>query len=407
MRCRHCNSLLTLEMVNLGESAPSNAYLTSLEHVATEHTFPLRVWVCEACWLVQTDDKVEADKLFTSNYAYLSSTSKSWLLHARRYCDEVIDKCALSAMSFVVELAANDGYLLKNFADLNIPCLGVEPTKATADIARSKGIPILEAFFGEQLAMDIVTENRKADLVIANNVLAHVPNINDFVTGCKLLLAENGTITFEFPSLLNLIKFNQFDTIYHEHYSYLNLTVVERILTTVGLKVYDVEELPSHGGSLRVWATHTESTLQVTDKVMFVKQKENEFGLFSKYVYQDFAGEVAAICSELRAFLIAAKQAGRNVVAYGAAAKGNTLLNTAGIKKELLPVVFDAAPSKQGCFLPGSHIPIDIPDNINSYEPDIVLILPWNLTEEIMISLKQVVPEACQFVTAIPRLTFR
>lgn len=406
MKCRHCHHSLDLSLVDLGCMPPSNAYLSSTGDFSKEQKYPLKVKVCQHCWLVQTEDFTRADELFTEDYAYFSSTSTSWLQHAAAYVQKAISDLRLNSASFVVELAANDGYLLRNFQQAGIPNLGIEPTKATAEAARSLGLTIISEFFGQIFAADLVSQYSKADLVVANNVLAHVPDINDFVTGIAIMLADHGVCSFEFPHLLNLLNEHQFDTIYHEHYSYLSLLSVQKILLHSGLKVYKVEQLPTHGGSLRVWACLAEAEKVVESSVETMLQQEIEFGLADVDVYRKFQQEVNQVADALKFFLQQQHQAGRKVVAYGAAAKGNTLLNYAGIGVELLPVVFDAAPSKQGKFLPGSHIPIKHPEELPSYKPDLVLVLPWNLSTEIRAQLKPQLADSCELIVAIPRLKY-
>lgn len=405
MKCRHCNHNLDLSMVDLGCMPPSNAYLSSTADFLMEQKYPLKVKVCQHCWLVQTQDFARADELFTEDYSYFSSTSTSWLQHAAAYVQKAISDLRLNSASFVVELAANDGYLLRNFQQAGIPNLGVEPTKATAEAARSLGLTIISEFFGQPLAADLVSKYSKADLVVANNVLAHVPDINDFVTGIAIMLADHGVCSFEFPHLLNLLNEHQFDTIYHEHYSYLSLLSVQKILMHSGLKVYKVEQLSTHGGSLRVWACLAEAEKVVDSSVEAMLQQEIDFGLADADVYRKFQQEVNQVTDALKLFLQQQHQAGRKVVGYGAAAKGNTLLNYAGIGVELLPVVFDAASSKQGKFLPGSHIPIQAPKEMSKYNPDVVLILPWNIKDEVMAHVKNIAANPCRFVIAIPQLT--
>lgn len=406
MKCRYCHHSLDLSLVDLGCMPPSNAYLSSTCDFSKEQKYPLKVKVCQHCWLVQTQDFTRADELFTADYAYFSSTSTSWLQHAAAYVQKAINDLRLNSASFVVELAANDGYLLRNFQQAGIPNLGIEPTKATAEAARSLGLTIISEFFGQTFAADLVNQYPKADLVVANNVLAHVPDINDFVAGIAVLLAENGVCSFEFPHLLNLLNEYQFDTIYHEHYSYLSLLSVQKILLHSGLKVYKVEQLPTHGGSLRVWACLAEAEKVVESSVEAMLQQEIEFGLADADVYRKFQQEVNQVADALKFFLQQQHQAGRKVVAYGAAAKGNTLLNYADIGVELLPVVFDAAPSKQGKFLPGSHIPIKHPEELPDYKPDLVLVLPWNLSTEIRAQLKPQLADSCELIVAIPRLKY-
>jgi SAM-dependent methyltransferase len=383
---------------------PSNAYLSSALQFKHEVAYPLKVWVCQQCWLVQTEDFTRADELFTEDYAYFSSTSTSWLEHAKAYTQEVVLNRHLDSTSFVVEIASNDGYLLRNFVASGIPCLGVEPTKATAEAARALGIEVVTDFFGVTLAQQLKLKYGTADLVIANNVLAHVPDINDFVAAISDLMAVEGVCSFEFPHLLNLLRYHQFDTIYHEHYSYLSLHSVRSVVQKAGLRIWKVETLSTHGGSLRVWVCKEHSILEQESTVNHMLQCEIEFGLTNASVYQDFQAHVDKISLSLQQFFQQAKKQNKRVVAYGAAAKGNTLLNYAGITIEDLPVVFDAAKSKQGKFLPGSHIPILSPEQLTFFPPDYVLILPWNIRDEIKQQLEGQLSEQCQFVTLIPEL---
>ncbi|MDH2431287.1 class I SAM-dependent methyltransferase [Pokkaliibacter sp. MBI-7] len=404
MKCRHCAHPLHHRFVDLGFAPPSNAYLTKEQLQLPETYFPLRVKVCGHCWLVQTEDYAAADTLFDQHYAYFSSTSTGWLAHAKHYCDEVEHKLALGRDSFVVEVASNDGYLLRNMVAKAIPCLGIEPTQSTAEAARLQGIPVLSAFFGEALAKTLAQEGPQADLIIGNNVFAHVPDINDFSRGLKALLKPTGTITLEFPHLLELITLGQFDTIYHEHFSYLSLQTVSTILSSVGLKVFDVDSLSTHGGSLRVWACHADDEREASLQVENILAREKQAGLFSLTTYTSFQQKADKIKDDLLGFLLEQKRAGRRVVAYGAAAKGNTLLNYAGIKPDLLPYVCDAAASKQGKYLPGSHIPIVAPEVLASTPPEVVLILPWNIKMEVMQQLSFLREAGTRFVTVVPTL---
>ncbi len=406
MNCRHCGTPLKHRFLDLGFAPPSNAYLSEDDLHAPELTFPLRLFVCDGCWLVQTEDYARADELFTSDYAYFSSTSDSWLAHARDYCRMIVPRLGLDGQSFVVEIAANDGYLLKNFVDMDIPCLGIEPTASTAAVAEAQGVPVLREFFGRDLATRLASEGRQADLIIGNNVYAHVPDINAFTVGIKAALKPGGTVTLEFPHLLRLIGLNQFDTVYHEHYSYLSLYAVEHIFAAAGLRIYDVEELPTHGGSLRVYGCHAESGRPTTRQVNRVLDAEAGAGLRDLTIYQTFQSYADKAKNDLLSFLIEQKQQGKRVAAYGAAAKGNTLLNYAGVKPDLLPFVCDAAPSKQGNYLPGSHIPILAPESIGKRKPDFVLILPWNIADEVIRQNSAVRAWGGKFVTAIPELTF-
>ncbi len=404
MKCRHCHHELHLGFVDLGFSPPSNAYLLPADLAAPEIHYPLRVKVCEQCWLVQTEDFARHDELFNAEYAYFSSTSTTWLAHARAYVEMIVPRLGLNSASRVVEIAANDGYLLQYVAERGIPCLGVEPTHRTAEAARAKGLRIDEIFLGAASATALLARDGAADLIVANNVLAHVPDINDFVRGIGILLAPRGSATFEFPHLLNLIAQTQFDTIYHEHFSYLSLLTVERILNQAGLCVYDVEQLPTHGGSLRVYAARPDALFPVSPEVARVAAAERAAGLDQPAVYQQFQARADAVRLGLQAFLLEQKQLGKTVLAYGAAAKGNTLLNYAGIDALLLPQVADAAPSKQGKYLPGSHIPIVTPQTLLAGKPDFVLILPWNLKHEVMQQLEVIRQWGGRFVVAVPEV---
>ena len=347
MNCRHCNKVLEHLFVDLGSAPPSNAYRTKSELNKTEVNFPLRILVCGSCWLVQTEDFIDAGELFTTDYAYFSSTSISWLEHAKEYSKIIREKLNLNANSFVVEIASNDGYLLKNFVETNIPCLGIEPTNSTAKAAENIGIPVKRKFFGYKFAKELITDGNRADLIIGNNVYAHVPDINDFTKGIKTLLSPEGTVTLEFAYLKNLIEENEFDTIYHEHFSYLSLHSVKTIFDSVGLKIYDVEELSTHGGSLRIYGCHQEVDFTITKRVQDQLQIEKDFGLLNLETYVTFQQKAEKVKNDLISFLIHQKDKGNSVVGYGAAAKGNTLINYSSIKPDLLPFVCDAAPSKQ------------------------------------------------------------
>jgi hypothetical protein len=404
MNCRHCGVFLKNIFLDLGYLPPSNAYLTKKNLHQSETYYPLKVLVCDQCWLVQTEDYINAQELFTSQYAYFSSTSSSWLIHAKNYANKIIKELNLNSKSHVIEIASNDGYLLKNFVAAKISCLGIEPTASTAYAAEKIGIPVLRKFFGKSLAQKLVLDGKKADLIIGNNVYAHVPDINDFTMGLKEILKTNGTITLEFPHLMNLIEYTQFDTIYHEHFSYLSLYTVCKIFEKENLRIFNVEKLKTHGGSLRVYGCHFDDPRKTKNSVALLLQKEKLSGLQKIETYKGFQIIVDKIKSDLIKFLTEQKKKGKKVVAYGAAAKGNTLLNYAGINEELLPVVFDAATSKQGCFLPGSHIPILSPQYIIQTKADYVLILPWNITEEIIIENSMLKKNGVQFIIAVPEL---
>jgi SAM-dependent methyltransferase len=404
MNCRHCQTPLRHVFLDLGYAPPSNAYLSADDLRRPETTYPLKLFVCDHCWLVQTQDFVAADALFTSDYAYFSSTSSSWLRHAADYSAMISQRLGLNADSLVIEVAANDGYLLRNFVAAGIPCLGIEPTDATAAAAEAQGIPILREFFGNALAQRLAARGQQADLIIGNNVYAHVPDINDFTGGLKAALKPGGTVTLEFPHLLQLIEQNQFDTVYHEHFSYLSLHAVQRILQAQGLRLWDVEQLPTHGGSLRLYAIHADDPRSTTTAVAELLATEKAQGLLDLAIYQAFQPRADRVKNDLLAHLIEQQRAGRRIAAYGAAAKGNTLLNYAGIKPDLLPYVCDAAPAKQGKYLPGSHIPIRAPAALRDEPPAEVLILPWNIAEEVKVQLADLVEHGTCFVTAVPEL---
>jgi SAM-dependent methyltransferase len=384
---------------------PSNAYLTREQLHEPESRYPLRVLVCESCWLVQTEDYVGAGELFTEDYPYFSSVSQTWLRHARDYVTAICARLRLGPESLVAEIAANDGYLLQYVKQRGIPCYGIEPTKSTASAAREKGIRVVEAFFGKALASELAGKGQQADLIVANNVLAHVPDINDFTGGVAILLKPDGVATFEFPYLLNLVRENQFDTIYHEHYSYLSLTAIERIFRVNGLAIIDLEHLPTHGGSIRVFAQRAAEGAKPRAVVKAMLTAEQQEGVNGVAFYSGFQSRAEAVRNELIAFLREQKSSGRKVGAYGAAAKGNTLLNFAGINSELLPYVADRSPSKQDKYLPGSRIPIVNEKHLISDRPDWVLILPWNLRFEIEKQLAVVREWGGGFVQAIPKLT--
>lgn len=396
--CRHCGSPLDHQVLDLGHQPPSNAYLTAEQLAGPELNYPLRVLVCTNCWLVQLPAHAPADALFTSDYSYFSSTSTTWCAHAERFVSSAVDRLGLGTTSHVVELASNDGYLLQYLQQRGIPCLGIEPTRATAEAARAKGIPTLERFFGLELAKEL----EPADLVVANNVLAHVPDINDFLAGIARLLKPNGLVSIECPHLLHLLQSNQFDTIYHEHYSYLSMQVVERIATAVGLVLVDVEELSTHGGSLRLWLAPQAKSHKPSAKVESVRAMEQTAGLETLEAWVGFQRRAEAAKNGLLRFLLAQQEAGSQVLGYGAAAKGNTLLNYAGVRRDLLAAVADRAASKQGKYLPGSHIPVISPEQLAERDPQTLLVLPWNLIEEVAHQWP-----GRQLATAIPELRVR
>ena len=406
MKCRHCGAEVTLTLIDLGSAPPSNAYLTKLTMRRPEKWFPLKVLVCESCWLVQAEAYSRAAELFNDEYAYFSSFSAIWLAHAEHYVSVMVERFGLRGDSHVVEVASNDGYLLQYVKQRGIPCLGIEPTASTASAARLKGIETLEEFFGVGLAQKLVDQGKQADLIVANNVLAHVPDVNDFVRGFVLLLKPQGVATFEFPHLMQLIEHKQFDTIYHEHFSYLSFSTVDQIFRSNGLSVFDVEELGTHGGSLRVFAQRIDTgKYPISENVTKLLDRETTAGMKRVAYYQGFQEQADKVKNDLLAFLLEAKSQGKTVAAYGAAAKGNTLLNYAGIKPNLLPYVCDAAPSKQGKFMPGSRIPIVAEERIREQKPDYVLILPWNIKEEIMAQLDYIRAWGGKFVVPIPNLS--
>ena len=405
MNCRHCNNLLTHVFCDLQTCPPSNAMVKPEMINYPETYFPLKVFVCEKCWLVQVDELEKADAIFNAEYTYFSSYSISWLQHAKAYTEYMTDRFGYNSNSLVVEIASNDGYLLQYFKEKNIPVLGVEPTANTAQVAIEKGINNIVDFFGSNLA-----ENKllaKADLILGNNVLAHVPDINDFVKGVKIALKPTGVNTFEFPHLLKLVEQNQFDTIYHEHFSYLSLSNLVSVFEKQGLEIFDVQKLPTHGGSLRIFTKHKEDNSKaVMPSVMEMLHKEEVAGLKTLAFYQNFQQKVEKIKYDFLSFLIQQKRNGKKVIGYGAAAKGNTLLNYCGIKgNDLIEFVVDASPYKQNKLLPGSRIPVNSNEKILSYKPDFIIIFPWNLKDEIAGQLSYAKNWGAQFVIAIPELT--
>jgi SAM-dependent methyltransferase len=405
MKCRHCGAEVALTLIDLGSAPPSNAYLTKLTLRQPEKWFPLKVLVCESCWLVQAEAYSRAAELFNDEYAYFSSFSAIWLAHAAQYLQTVVQRFGLNSGSHVLEVASNDGYLLQYVKQRGIPCLGIEPTAGTAAAARLKGIETLEEFFGVDLAQRLVGQGRQADLMVANNVLAHVLDINDFVKGFAILLKPEGVATFEFPHLMRLIEQKQFDTIYHEHFSYLSFRTVNQIFRANGLSVFDVEELDTHGGSLRVFAQRTDTgTQSVGEKVTDLLDREAVAGMNRAAYYRGFQEQANKVKNDFLTFLLEAGRQGKTVAAYGAAAKGNTLLNYAGVRPDLLPYVVDKNPNKQGKYLPGSRIPIVSEAHLREQRPDYVVILPWNLKAEIMEQLSYIHDWGGRFVTAVPEL---
>ena len=400
MKCRFCKTELSHVFVDLANSPASNSYLTKQQLDEPEVFYPLKIFVCEKCKLVQMDEYKKSDDIFDKDYAYFSSYSTSWLAHAKDYVEMISEKLALNSTSLVTEIASNDGYLLQYFQEKNIPCIGVEPTASTAKVAKEKGIEVIEEFFGSSLANTLT----KSDLILGNNVLAHVPDINDFVKGLKMALKKNATVTMEFPHLLNIIKENQFDTIYHEHFSYLSFYTVKQIFEEQGLKLYDVEKLPTHGGSLRIYAIHKENDRAISQNVENLLKEEQTFGLFDMEIYQGFQEKANKVKYDLLAFLLQAKKENKKVVAYGAAAKGNTLLNYAGVKNDLIEFVVDKSPHKQGKYLPASHFPIVNEEKIAMLKPEYILILPWNIKDEVIEQLNYVKEWNCEFVVAVPSL---
>ncbi|MEQ8286825.1 class I SAM-dependent methyltransferase [Thalassospira sp.] len=401
--CRACGTDLTHTVVDLGLSPLANSYVPLDRADAKDPQYPLHARVCSTCFLVQVDDVVPPSDIF-SHYAYFSSYSSSWVEHAQKYCVTACDKLNLNDQSFVVEVASNDGYLLQHFVAKSIPVLGVEPAANVAKEAEKKGVRSLVAFFGKETAQNVVAQYGQADLTAANNVLAHVPDINDFVSGFATVLKDDGVATFEFPHLLNLLEKTQFDTIYHEHFSYLSLYAVEKCFELNGLKVFDVEELPTHGGSLRIWAQKANGTRVETDRLNVLRAKEETAGIATLAAYEGFDAKVRKIRDDLLAFLKKAKADGKTVAGYGAAAKGNTLLNYCGIDTGLIDFVVDANPHKQNTLLPGSHIPVHAPDSLKDAKPDYVLILPWNLQSEIMKDVSYVQDWGGKFVVAVPEV---
>lgn len=399
--CRFCGSPLEVTFADLGMTPPSNAYLRAEELGRMEPFFPLHAHVCGACFLVQLEQFQSPDEIF-GDYAYFSSYSESWLAHARRYAEMAVARFALDGDSQVIEVASNDGYLLQYFLGAGVPVLGIEPAANVAAVAAGRGIPSLTRFFGVETARELAAQGRQADLLIGNNVLAHVPDINDFVAGLAIALKSDGTVTMEFPHLLQLIRNVQFDTIYHEHFSYLSFLAVDRIFQAHGLELYDVEELATHGGSLRIYARHRGAAGPIAHAVGEMRARERAAGLEDLATYRGFAERVKLVKRGLLSFLIEAKFAGKKIAAYGAAAKGNTLLNYCGIRSDFVDYVVDLNPHKQGRFLPGTHIPIRHPDEVARTRPDYLLILPWNLKDEIMGQMAHVRSWGGKFVVPIP-----
>jgi 2-polyprenyl-3-methyl-5-hydroxy-6-metoxy-1,4-benzoquinol methylase len=406
MECRFCKTPLEHVFIDLINSPASNSFLRAEQLNEPETFYPLKVYTCHHCFLVQVDEYKKSDAIFDSEYAYFSSYSTSWLAHASRYVDMMTTRFGYNAQSLVVELASNDGYLLQYFKAKGVPVLGIEPTANTAAVAQEKGIACVVDFFGTRLATDLAAKGQQADLLLGNNVLAHVPDIVDFVKGMAILLKPTGVVTMEFPHLMQLVDQNQFDTIYHEHFSYLSLYTVQQIFAAQGLTIFDVEELPTHGGSLRIFAGHTDDASKTsTEAVVTLLDREKQKGMDTLEYYTHFQEKALAVKLDVMSFLIMQKHAGKKVAAYGAAAKGNTLLNYCGIKSDLVDFVVDANPHKQNRFLPASHIPVVDEAHLRAARPDYVFILPWNLKTEIMAQLAYIREWGGQFVLPIPQLT--
>jgi SAM-dependent methyltransferase len=403
--CRSCFAPLRHSFCDLGMSPLSNAFVRAERLNAAETFYPLHVYVCDRCWLVQLPEHENPTHIFADDYAYFSSYSDSWLKHAQTYTEQMVARFGYSANSQVVEIASNDGYLLRYFHRRGVPVLGIEPAANCAKAAEDKGVPTRVSFFGAAAARILVEEGLRADLLIGNNVLAHVPDLNDFVSGLAILLKPDGVITMEFPHLLQLMRHNQFDTIYHEHYSYLSFLAIERVFNRHGLTLFDVEHLSTHGGSLRIFARHAnDASKPVGPAIEVLRAQEQAAGLESLAAYSMFSNQVIETKSKLLEFLIAVRRAGKKVWAYGAPAKGNTLLNFCGIRSDFIEATVDRSPHKQGRFLPGTHIPIHAPERLIEARPDYVLILPWNLRDEITEQMAQVREWSGQFVVPIPEL---
>lgn len=406
MNCRFCKSLLTKKFVDLNSSPPSNSFLTMKQLNEGEVYYPLLLYVCDRCFLVQIDEYEKAGNIFSEDYVYYSSYSSSWLNHCKEYVNMITKNFGLNEESFVIEIASNDGYLLQFFKINNIPVLGIEPTTGTAEVAINKGIPTIIKFFGEETAHFICENYKKPNLIIGNNVLAHVPDINDFILGLKLILKEDGIITMEFPHLLKMIEECQFDTIYHEHFSYISFITAEKLFTAHGLSIFDVEEITTHGGSLRIYAQHQQfnETRPIKESVYLLNKKENIFGLTNLNCYNLFQQRVNKIKYDFLEYLIEQRKKGKKIAAYGAAAKGNTFLNYCGVKADQIDYVVDISPYKQNKFLPGSHIPVVDENVLKNQKPDIIIILPWNIKHEIMEQLDYVREWSACFLIAIPEL---
>jgi hypothetical protein len=403
MKCRFCQTELKDVFIDLYNSPASNSFLTTEQLNEPEAYYPLKVFTCPKCFLVQVDEYKKSDDIFDSTYVYFSSYSKSWLEHAKKYTEKMIGRFGYNEQSQVIEIASNDGYLLQYFLEKKIPVLGIEPTANTAEVAKSKGIGSVVDFFGVRLAKELVAKNIKADLLLGNNVLAHVPDIIDFTKGMKIILSDKGVVTMEFPHLVQLIENNQFDTIYHEHFSYLSFTTVKQVFEAAGLELFDVEEIPTHGGSLRIYAKHpADKSKAISENVAALLKKEKDKGVTDMNYYSGFQQRAFTIKTALLEFLTTQKKAGKKVAAYGAAAKGNTLLNYCGIRSDLIDYVVDANPHKQNKYLPGSHIPVVNEDWLKKNKPDYVIIFPWNIKQEVQTQLSYIKEWGGRFVMAIP-----
>ena len=404
LNCRFCNQLLTNIFVDLGTSPLSNAFLKKEMLDNVEKKFPLCAYVCDNCFLVQLPEFEKPENIF-EDYAYFSSYSCTWLEHAKNYVSMMIKKFGFNEKSLVLEIASNDGYLLQFFKEKNVPILGIEPALNVAKVAKEKGIPTLTKFFSVDTANELRKEGKLADLIVGNNVLAHVPNLNEFVKGLKILLKSTGIITLEFPHILQLIQKNQFDTIYHEHFSYFSLLTLRKIFSFHGLIIFDVDEIPTHGGSLRIYVRHTENDdIPINERINNLLEKEKQYELENISTYINFIKNVEKAKTKLQKFINCARESGKKIVCYGAAAKGNTLLNYCKIENNFIDYVVDQNPYKQGLFLPGTHIPIKSPDEIQKTKPDYILILPWNLKDEIMEQMKEVKDWGGKFVIPIPEV---
>lgn len=403
IKCRLCENTLSYTFADLGVSPLANSYLKPEDLQSLEPFYPLHVYICEVCYLVQLPQVQSPADIF-SDYAYFSSYSESWMHHVKKYTNRMIERFNFDSNSLVLEIASNDGYLLQYFKQRGIPVLGVEPAHNVAQVAESAGIPTMVRFFGVDTANDLVKKGRQPDLLVGNNVLAHVPALRDFVEGMKIVLKPHGIITMEFPHLMRLNEDNQFDTIYHEHFSYFSLITVKKAFTQYGLTIFDVDELPTHGGSLRIYACHSEDTSKpVSDRVFDLLNREIETGFTNIEFYQSFGERVKEAKRNILDFLIKAKRQGKSIVGYGAPAKGNTLLNYCGVRSDFIDYTVDRSPHKQGCYLPGTHIAIKHPDDIGKTKPDYLLILPWNLKEEIIEQMSFIRSWGGQFVTLIPK----